>query len=327
MPRRLTFAVLLVLLAGVANADIFPDNIGVFKKGPPKAIGVPDRALYDEYGLQATEGAEFTSPEKHFTATAWRFHDSTGAMAFFEARRPPGATLSNLAKLAVHTSDGEIFVHGNYVFQFTGAVPPADDLKELYFLLPKLEQSPLPALMTFLPAEGLIPNSERYIVGPVSLERFEPRIAPSVAAFHLGSEAQLGKYKTAKGLLTLAIFNYPTPGLARDRYQEFQKIPGAVAKRAGKLVAVTVDPPDADAAERVLAQVKYDINVTWNEKVPGNEIRSTAKLVLDIFVFAGILAGMCLVAGVAFGGLRILARKMGRTEDPNAMITLDLGNK
>ena len=97
--------------------------------------------------------------------------------------------------------------------------------------------------------------------------------------------------------------------------------------KLSKLVAVTVDPPDADAAERVLAQVKYDINVTWNEKVPGNEIRSTAKLVLDIFVFAGILAGMCLVAGVAFGGLRILARKMGRTEDPNAMITLDLGNK
>ena len=41
--------------------------------------------------------------------------------------------------------------------------------------------------MTDLPADGLIPNSERYILGPVSLDRFEPRIPPSVAAFHLGS--------------------------------------------------------------------------------------------------------------------------------------------
>lgn len=328
MPRRLTFsAQILVLLAGTAGGAIFPDQIGAFKKGPPRAIAVPDRALFDEYGLQATEQAEFTAPEKRFTATAWRLHDSTGAMALFEARRPPGATPSNVATLSVRTSDGVIFAYGNYVFQLTGAVPPPADFKELYARLPQLEQSPLPALMTFLPLPDLVPNSERYVVGPVSLERFEPRIAPSVAGFHLGCEAQIGKYQTASGLLTLAIFNYPTPSLARDRYQEFQKIPGAMAKRVGALVAVTIAPPDADAAERILAQVKYETNLTWNEKVPGNEVKNTAKLILDIFTFAGLLIGMCLVAGIAFGGIRILARKLGRDEDPNAMITLDLGNK
>src|SRR5262249_52849525 len=156
----------------------------------------------------------------------------------------------------VQTSDGVIFAYGNYVFQFTGGIPMTSDLEAFYAQLPRLEQSTLPALMTFLPPTGLVPNSERYVVGPVSLERFEPRIAPSVAAFHLGAEAQLAKYQTAKGLLSLAIFNYPTPGMARDRYPEFAMVPGAVAKRLGPLVAVTVAPPDADAAERILAQVK-----------------------------------------------------------------------
>ena len=94
-----------------------------------------------------------------------------------------------------------------------------------------------------LAAEGLIPNSERYILGPVSLQRFVPPIAPSVAAFHFGAEAQSGQYQTPKGKLTLAIFDYPTPNMARERYDEFAKIPGAVAKRAGSLVAVTVQPP------------------------------------------------------------------------------------
>ena len=112
--------------------------------------------------------------------------------------------------------------------------------------------------MDVLPADGLIPNSERYILGPVSLERFEPGIAAigrGVSSRSRGlSSASIRRHK---GNLTLAIFNYPTPNMARERYQEFEKIPGAMVKRAGPLVAVTIEPPDADAAERVLAQVKY----------------------------------------------------------------------
>src|SRR5947209_20338186 len=110
----------LLLLCGLANGAIFPDEIGAFKKGPPRTIGVPDQALYEEYGLDSLEQAEYMSPESRFTATAWRFRDSTGALALFEARRPPGATPANLAKLSVQTSDGFIFAYGNYVFQFTG---------------------------------------------------------------------------------------------------------------------------------------------------------------------------------------------------------------
>src|SRR5713101_3914502 len=139
--QRLGASVL--LLCGLAQGAIFPDDISAFKKGPPLAISVPDRALYEEYGLEAMEQAEYTSPENHFTATAWRFRDSTGALALFEARRPPGAVPSNLAKLSVRTSDGFIFAYGNYVFQFTGtAFPEAPDLERLYATLPRLEQSP-----------------------------------------------------------------------------------------------------------------------------------------------------------------------------------------
>jgi hypothetical protein len=318
---------LLLFLPLVGQAAIFPDHIGTFEKGAPVALTMPDRTLLDELGLEATEQAEYKFEKKHFTATAWRFKDSTGAMAFFQAHRPSGAKPAAVAKLAVTTSDGLIFAYGNYVFQFTGAVPPAADLQPIYAQVPKLEQSPLPALMSFLPAAGLIPNSERYVLGPVSLDRFEPRIAPSIAAFHLSAEGQLGKYKSPKGQLSLAIFDYPTPSLARERLLEFQKIPGAMVKRAGPLVAITIDPPDLDSAERLLAQVKYETNLTWSTKVPVNEVKGFARTLLNIFVLAGIILGMCLVAGVAFGGFKILARKMGRRVDPDAMITLGLDGK
>jgi len=320
---------LFFLLAVVAplHAAIFPDQVGAFKKGAPKTLSAPDLELDDEYGIQATEQADYSSPDKHFIATAWRFHDATGAMAMFEYRRPPGATPSKVTKLAVATSDGVIFAYGNYLFQLTGALPGEADLNQIYNQLPLFENSPLPLLIDALPPSGLIPNSERYILGPVSLQRFEPRIAPSLAAFHLGAEAQLGQYQTPQGKLTLAIFSYPTPNMARERFDEFQKIPGAVAKRAGSLVAITVQPPDADAAERVLAQVRYNANITMNEPPPIGS-KQVGGMLMSIIGLAGLLLGLCLVAGIGFGAFRVILRKLGWSMgDPEAMITLHLSNK
>ena len=315
----------LLFTASLASAAIFPDQIGAYQKSAPKTIGIPDQPLFEEYGLEATEQADYTAPDKkRFTATAWRTHDSTGAMALFESRRPPGATVANFTPLSVHTSDGIIFAYGNYVLQFTGGQPPPDDLTAFYGQLPRLERSPLPALVGYLPADGLVPNSERYLLGPVSLQRFEPAIAPSVAAFHLGAEGHLGKYKTPNGLLTFTIFNYPTPGMARDQAEAFRKIPGAMVKRTGPLVAVTVAPPDPDAAERLLGKVNYQANVIENQKVPVNEVKGFASALLSIFVLAGIVLCMCVVAGLGFGGFRILARKYWQKEDPYAMIVLNL---
>src|SRR5438093_1208409 len=140
-----TTSSLLLACALSASAAVFPDQVGAFKKGSPKTISIPDQALYDEFGLDATEQAEYTSPAKKFLATAWRLRDSTGALALFESRRPPGALPASITKLSVTTSDGIIFAYGNYVFQLTGAVPDLPLLKQLYARLPKLENSALPA--------------------------------------------------------------------------------------------------------------------------------------------------------------------------------------
>jgi len=317
----------LLLLTAAAHAAIFPDQIGDFKKSGPKTLSLPDQALYNEYGLDATEQAEYTSGDRHFTATAWRFRDSTGAMALFQLRRASGAASAKFPELSARTSDGLLYAFGNYVFQITGAVPGQDSLDQILAAAPRLERAPLPALLGFLPQTGLVPNSERYVVGPVSLERFEPRISPSVAAFHLGAEAQVGKYKAPQGDMTLVVFNYPTPNMARDREIELQKIPGAVVKRSGPLVAVIIAPPDADAAERVLAQVRYQADLTLNERVPKDETKGFANLILNIFSLAGLLIGLSVIVGISFGGLKVLLHRMGWREDPGTMTVLDLAPK
>jgi hypothetical protein len=325
MLRRL---IVFAIAAVAAHAAVFPDQIGDFKRSPAKSLMLPDKALDDEYGLQATEQAVYNADGKRFEATAWRFQDSTGAMAFFESRRPSGATPAKLSQLSVATSDGVILAYGNYLFQLTGDVPQPDDLKQLYEQLPRLEQSPLPTLMTFLPSDGLIPNSERYVVGPVSLQRFEPRIPPSVAAFHLGAEAQLGKFDTPNGPLTLSIFNYPTPNIARQQAAEFGKLAGAVVKRTGPLVAVIMQPPDADAAEKVLGHVQYTANLVWNEGVPGNPAKQLGGLFLNIFALSGVVGVLGLAAGIGIGTFRFALAKLGvKSAQPEGMITLHLGDK
>ncbi len=212
-------------------------------------------------------------------------------------------------------------------FSSPGSLPGETELTQLYNALPLLTNGPLPLLLDELPTDGLIPNSERYILGPVSLEHFEPRIAPSIAAFHLGAEGQLAQYQTPKGRLTLAIFAYPTPGIARERYEEFAKIPGAVAKRAGPMVAVTIQPPDADAAEKVLAQVRYEANVTLNETPPVSA-KQVGGMLMSIFALAGIVLFLCLIGGIGFGTFRVILRKWGwMAEEDEAMTVLHLGNK
>jgi hypothetical protein len=297
------------LFAVLAHGAIFPDQIGLDRKVAAQPVSVSDAPLLQEYGFQEAEQANFG----RFEATAWRFMDSTGAMAFLQS---------------LHSSSPGTLAHGNYVFRFTGGQPAQDDLEAFYLDLPKFETSPLPVLPGYLPSQDLIPNSQRYIVGPVSLERFFSQISPSLAAFHLGTEAQTAEYSTPKGPMNLAIFNFPTPAIAMDRYNEFQKVPGAVAKRAGPLVAVTIQPPDSDAAERVLSQVRYNVNLTWNESIGGPTVKDSAKMVLTIVALAGVILLLCLIAGIGFGAFRVVLRKFGwQGPETEKMIVLDLGDK
>jgi hypothetical protein len=142
----------------------------------------------------------------------------------------------------------------------------------------------------------------------------------------MGAEAQAGTFRTKAGECRLAIFNYPTPQIAMQKAPEFEKLPGAMVKRAGPLVAVIVAPPDRDAAERLLAQVRYEAQVTLDERVPTHK-DNPANLVYNAFLLAGILLAFCAVSGLTLGGFRVLVRRLHKGEEPDEMITLHLSER
>ncbi|HEY6392036.1 MAG TPA: hypothetical protein VIX89_12205, partial [Bryobacteraceae bacterium] len=169
-------------------------------------------------------------------------------------------------------------------------------------------------------------SSKRYIYGPAALAQFEPRIPPSAVAFDFSTEGQLAKYRTPKGEVTLAIFSYPTPTMARQQLAEFEKLPGASAKRTGALLAIAFAP--GPTAQSLLSQINYQATVSADQ-VPPLVLRpeSAAKMLLAIISLAGVVVVFCALSGLAFGMIRVIARKFGHLGANDAMITLHLADK
>src|SRR5580692_807040 len=317
---KLVAVLLLPLLAGAA---ILPDSIGAYHRTAVSQPTLNGRDLWDEYGLHEYESATYQNDAAKFTATAFQLQDSTGAMAAFTWQRPAAAKVSPAANYAAETAHGLMLVRGNYLLAFDGYKPEAPELAALAGSLIHVDGTPLPTLPGFLPTQDLVPNSERYITGPMGLQTFDPAVPPSVAAFHYGTEAIFGVFHSPKGDLKLAVFNYPTPQIAMDRLTAFQNLPGAVAKRSGPLVAVVVSPPDPDEAERLLALVQYRAEITQQDHIPTRR-DNIGNLVVNAFILAGILLVFCVVGGLGVGGLKILRRRGKGGADADALITLDL---
>ncbi len=316
----------LLLLSGLASAAILPDAIGPFHRVSISQPAISQRDVWDEYGLRDYESALYENGAAKMTATAYQLQDSTAAMAAFDFMRPADAKASSLGPYSSETATGELVVRGNYLLGFSGYKPSAAEIDALAGTLRNVDGTPFPTLPGFLPQQDLIPNSERYISGPMGLAQFDPAVPPSVAAFRYSAEAVLGVFHSPKGNLTVAIFDYPTPQIAMDRLPQFQNIPGAMAKRSGPLVAVVVQPPDPDTAERVLAQVQYHADITMREHTPTRR-DNIGNLVVNAFLLAGILLVFCVVAGLGVGGFRMMRRHGKDNPYADAMITLHIEDR
>ena len=319
----LRISLLVVAAAYPLAAGLLPDYYDKMAKANSQAVAAPDPALFEEYGFDQSEKAEYGK----MIVTAWRFRDTTGAFAGFQYLRPSDAKGCDMAKVAACTVAEDTVAQGNYVLQFAGKKPKPEEVNYFLAHAPRYEQSPNPALPGFLPEDGLIPNSERYVLGPVGLDRYGKGIPPSVAAFHLSAEGEYARYKGKNSEFGLLLFTYPVPNMARDQAEAFRKISGVIVKRTGPLVAVAVNAPSADDAERLLSRMNWQATVTINELPARNQAIGWARALLNMFVLTGIILVFCLVSGLLFGGFRLIRNRWGPGDAEHAMIRLRLEGK
>jgi hypothetical protein len=329
MSRATQTLAFLVLFSASAAAAFLPEALGAFNRSSLEIYEPENIEIFREFGFDEGEKAVYITPAaQQLEISALRFRDATGAFAAFQWSHPAKAKSVAYGQRAAQAGDLTVIQFGNYVVHMKGAAAVDEHVEVMLGFLPRVQMSPEPPLLAFVPRDGLIPDSERYILGPLALREVAPGIPPSVAAFHFGTEAQFGRYENAAGEIQLALFSYPSPQIARGQIEEFRTLPNVVAKRTGPLIAAVISPPSADQAQFLLAKISYTVQVTPTPHDPGRH-ENIGTLILDIVFLCLILIGLMIVGGLAVAGSRMLARRyapnslFASSEGPD-MIRLDI---
>jgi len=222
-------------------------------------------------------------------------------------------------------------------------------LRELAGSLPKPSGNAgnLPPLPNYLPKQVDTKNA-KYVLGPVALDRSGSPLPASLVDFKSGAEVVIAKSQAKIGDASLMLIEYPTPQLAAEKLREIDAAhqPGAqqsagspslldVApffdRRTGPIIVIAAGPLSITEANALLGSVSYEADVTWNENTYVTKKDNLANLLFNVIVLCGIVVGVSLVAGVAFGGIRILLKRLfpdrvfDRPED-REIISLHLGD-
>ena len=122
------------------------------------------------------------------------------------------------------------------------------------------------------------------------------------------------------------LIEYPTPQIAAERlrqihasHQVAQQQPGVTTildvgpffdTRTGPIVVIAGGPLSKSEARSLMSSISYEADVTWNENTYVSKKDNLANFLFNAIVLCGIVVGLALVAGVAFGGVRLLIKRL-----------------
>src|SRR4051812_27566980 len=110
MLRSLVF---LITLSAAVQAAILPEQFGSLKRSGPVETAAPnDRQLWGEFGFDTGESAVYAGPNGPVNVSLWKFKDTTGAFAAYQAL---GAGVQ----------------YRNYVISFANGAASDDNVKQL----------------------------------------------------------------------------------------------------------------------------------------------------------------------------------------------------
>lgn len=280
-----------------------------------------------EYGFKELQSAVYTQPGRKLIVKAARFADTTGAYGAFTFYKLPQMLREKIGDQGASLNERVLFYKGNIVvdavFDRLTAMSAAE-LRELAsdLPLPSGNARNLPSLPVYLPKQAYIKNTAKYVVGPAGLQSINAPVDEETVDFAKGAEVALGQYSTSAGQATLMLISYPTPQIAADRLKAIESAhPQAqtgsdhaagnfLAKRSGPLLALVSGDISTSEAKSLLASVNYDADVTWNQNTFFSKKNNLANLLVNIIFLIAIMIGIALVIGIAFGGVRVLMKRL-----------------
>jgi hypothetical protein len=322
-------------VAGNGKTSILPTEfsgwnlVGKMQASRDPAVADPvNAAVLKEYGFTELNSAVYARDDgRKLTLKAARFQDASGAYGAFTYYKIPQMQKEKIGDQGASFNERVLFYRGNILvdaqFQRLSAMSAAE-LRDLSAELPPPpgNAAGLPGLPAYLPAKDYVKNTAKYVVGPAALEKVGDPINAQLVDFNAGAEVVLGDYSTSDGQARLTLISYPTPQIATEHLrridsakQQTSQGPPTIDpattfdKHTGPIVAVVTGSISPSDAKSMLASVNYEADVTWNQNTYFSRKDNAGNLLVNVIYLCAIIGGFAVVSGVAFGGIRLLAKR------------------
>ena len=367
----LTFAIPAGAGPGITNR-VLPASIGAWSSSQTQQVrpesldsfSADDAPVLREYGILGAERAVYENGGQQLVVTLYRMRDSSAAYGAYTFLRTADMAPFGLAEHSAASRERVLAVVGNLLLDLTGpATASLSDLKSLAASISHAaEMAAYPIIGEYLPAQGLIANSDHYLLGPAAVERLLPGNPSTNAApeagkpiadfprgdwlgFADGAEAELARYRLRGEVVTLLLVRYPTRQIATKHLDALGRLfnvnpaddptpiatgphPAIFVVRKSGLLAIVFGTASRALASELIRGVQYETHLTWNE--PGWRVteKPFAQLLYEVFVGTGVILMYAIVASLAFGLFRLTVKRLlpNRVFDrPNQMEVLQLG--
>ena len=339
------FALLLAAWPASAQTLLPASATGWTNQGAPAAVRtLAPQPVLGEYGFVSSEESQFASGSESLDALVYKMKDASGAYGLYSFLQQPGMRRANFTDHSSISADRALVLVGNLVLDVSVHSPAARS-RQIDALVAALssqaELGTLPTIGSYLPGEHRIDFSDRYVLGPQTLDQLVPGGIGNSVGFNRSAEVELAHYRLGGHDATLVIVGLPTDQVAALQMGELEKNlkvneanqAGAplYAKRSARLLAIVAGATSRAEADTLLSQVQMETERSWNEPVPKHE--PPIELMIEGSIVGSIVICLfALVAGFSFGGVRLLVKRLapGKVFDRRSyteVLQLGLGSK
>jgi hypothetical protein len=348
--RRLTglsIAVLFLAILPVSAQRILPNTFADWSADRNGSVAPVPQPVLREYGLDFLEARLYRHGSKAIDVALFAMKSPSGAYGLYSYLRTPFMTRANFTDHSSTSQYRALILRGDLLLDIR-----ADDLAKIEpqlkalvaAIAPKAHEGILPLLGQYLPQKNMIERTDRYVLGPQTLNELFPGGLGDSLGFQNAAEAELASYHLGGHDAVLLIAEFPTDQIAMRQMAELQKnfnvnaanqpngAPQLFAKRSARLLAIVSGATSQTEADTLLDQVQMETELTWNEPTFQFKEPSIEMMIEGSIIGAGTICMFALIAGLSFGGLRLVIKrfmpgKIFDTHDHLQVLQLGLGSK
>ena len=333
--------------SGNVQAGLAPPILQSGDSGAANAVALQEAARR-EYGFVSGENADYKRGSEEMRVNLYKMKDPSGAYGLYSYLRATDMPHADFTEHSSMSREHALVLIGNVVVEVAGRdlAKNGASLKTLVAAVaPHSESGLLPTIGDRIPTKGFIDRSDKYILGPSTLNQFFPLADGDWLGFSQGAEAETAKYRVNGHEVDFVIADFPTPQTAAKKLAELQKqfnineskgvndSRGAgsakplYAKRAMTLVAIVSGATTKKEADAILDQLESGTQITWNEPTFEFKEPGIGVMIVGAITGTGVICLFAIIAGLAFGGVRLVVKRAtNRVFDrPDQVQVLQLG--